>query len=77
MNIGSCRALSPIAASLAHDETAEAEVQGRGPVFKGDRDQLALCSMRICSADVRQREREGEIQVALVSAALSRYHQPV
>jgi hypothetical protein len=37
-------ALLPITASLAHDETAAAEVHGRGPVFETLTGSIALCA---------------------------------
>jgi hypothetical protein len=55
--------LLPITASLAHDETPAAEVQGRGPVFRECR-QGSLCSV----LNVRTPHTAGEALVTETSS---------
>ena len=56
----------PITASLAHDETLAAEVQGRGPVFGYGR-QGSLCSV----LNARTPRMASEISLMIPSFALA------
>jgi hypothetical protein len=54
--------LLPITASLAHDETAAAEVHGRGPSKNVD----SLCSKRVSSRATDDRKSEGDYNIVFL-----------